>query len=162
MEKILISACLLGENVRYNAEVFLLENEILKNWIKEQRVVSFCPEVSGGLSIPRLPAEIVNSTAKEVLYGKGKVINSIGEDISDNFVKGAKLALEIIKKNNIKVAILKESSPSCGSNLVYDGTFSKIKKRGKGVTTTLLEENGIKVYNEKQIIEAKQYLEKII
>jgi uncharacterized protein YbbK (DUF523 family) len=161
MKKILISACLLGENVRYNAEVFPLENEILKNWIFENKLIPFCPEVAGGLPVPRLPAEIVNSTSKGVLNGEGKVINSAGNDVSDNFIKGARLALEIAKKNNIKIAILKESSPSCGSNTIYDGTFSKSKKMGKGITTTLLEENGIKVFNENQVSEAYLYLKSL-
>ncbi len=100
-----------------------------------------CPEVDGGLGVPRSPAEIQGE----------KVINSIGKDVTKEFEKGAKIALDLVKKYNIKVAILKSNSPSCSNKIIYDGSFSKTLKDGKGITTKLLQSQGIKVFNELEI-----------
>ena len=141
MEKILISACLVGDKTKYNGESNY--NPLIIDLLKKYELVPFCPEVEGGLKTPRLPSEIK----------KDKVINQEGKDVTKNYVKGAELALNICKYLDIKLAILKETSPSCGSNEIYDGTFSHKKIKGKGITTKLLEQNGIKVINETQIEE---------
>ena len=137
--KILVSACLLGERVRYDGKIVLHDNGVLKKLQKEGRVISICPEVEGGLSVPRDPAEIVGD----------KVITTNKKDVTKEFHKGALLALELVKKHGIKVAILKSNSPSCSCKFVYDGTFSKKLIKGKGVCAKLLQENGVKVFDER-------------
>ena len=99
------------------------------------------PEVEGGLPIPRKPSE-----------RKGdKVFNNAGKDVTKNFVEGAQKALNICKYLDIKIAVLKERSPSCGSNQIHDGSFKNKLIPGQGVTTELLRKNGITVYNEDEI-----------
>lgn len=141
MENLLISRCLLGENVKYNGKNnYNPKVEILK---KYYNLIPICPEVLGGLSIPRIPSEIIlNTTA---------VINKESQDVTKEFTLGAKLSLDIAKKYNVKLALLKDGSPSCGSSYIYDGTFTSIKVNGYGITTRLLIENNIKVYNENEI-----------
>ena len=143
MYKILISACLLGENVRYNGITKKLDHQILKQWQAENRLVVICPEVVGGLSTPRAPAE----------YNKqlDKVITTTGVDVTNAFQLGAKTALTLCQKHHIEFALLKESSPSCGSNNVYDGSFSQQKIAGAGLTTQLLKKYNINVYSEDNI-----------
>lgn len=153
--KILISACLLGYKVRYDGQDCLQSHLGLKKLIDSGAIVSFCPEVSGGLSTPRPPAEIANGlTGEDVLNKKAKVFSNQGVDVTAQFIKGAHNALEIAKKHQIKVAILKAKSPSCGSSKIYDGTFSRKLINGMGVTATLLNQHGIMVFDEDQIDEA--------
>lgn len=147
MEKVLISACLIGDNTKYDGT---------NNYVKDVTrlyplcdLVIICPEVFGGLSTPRSPSEIKN----------GQVINKKGKDVTSNFNTGANMSLFIAKQNNVKYALLKENSPSCGSSKIYDGSFTGKKVDGKGITTTLLEKEGIKVFNEKQIDELIKLLE---
>ncbi len=157
-EKILVSACLVGNKVRYNAADVPCENDWLEQWKAEKRIVAFCPEVAGGLTVPRLPAEMQRSNGAAVLAGNGKVLDNKGSDVTFHFVDGAKKALEAAQNNEIKVAILKENSPSCGSSFIYDGTFSGKRLEGQGVTTALLEQNGIRVFSENEIAAAADYL----
>jgi uncharacterized protein YbbK (DUF523 family) len=161
MEKILISACLLGQIVRYDGKEISLENPQLKRWHKEGRLITVCPEVNGGLPVPRPAAEIINGEGRSVLSGRARLQTINGTDVTENFLKGAFDALTTARQFDIKIAILKENSPSCGSSFIYDGTFSGTKKPGKGVTTALLEENGIRVFNENEIREAATYLNKL-
>ncbi len=157
-QNILISACLLGNPVRYNGTDLLLDHPLIKKWELEGRLISICPEVAGGLPTPRAPAEIVNGGGGSVLSKKSNVINKQGEDVSDAFILGAHEALTLAKENNCHAAILTERSPSCGSNIIYDGSFSNIKKKGVGVTSALLEQNGIKVFNQNQLEALKAHL----
>lgn len=158
-EKILVSACLVGSKVRYNAADVPCENGWLEQWLAEGRVVAFCPEVAGGLPVPRPPAEIFGGkTGGAVLAGDAQVRDNAGRDVSAYFVEGAKKALETAQKNHIKVAILKEKSPSCGSSFIYDGTFSGNRLEGQGVTTALLMKHGIRVFSENEIAAAALYL----
>jgi uncharacterized protein YbbK (DUF523 family) len=92
------------------------------------------------------------------LNGHKKVINIKGQDVTKYFLDGAQKALELSSLLGISLAILKEGSPSCGSNYIYDGSFSGIKKPGKGVTAALLEENGIRVFSEREIFKVEKYL----
>ena len=151
MNKVLVSACFLGELVRYNGEIKELLHPLLQKWQGEKRLISFCPEVSGGLPTPRPPAEIQSSS--------GKVITSSGKNVSNAFLRGANNALSVCVEHDIKYALLKESSPSCGSNTIYDGSFTQTKVNGQGVTTRLLRENGIKVFSEINIEELADLLE---
>ena len=112
MEKILISACLVGDKVKYDGHSNY--NEKVKLLLDKYELVPFCPEVEGGLSIPRKPSERV----------KDRVKMENGKDVTKNFERGAELALNICLYLGIKIAILKEGSPSCGSHKIYDGTFS--------------------------------------
>jgi uncharacterized protein YbbK (DUF523 family) len=155
--KLLISACLLGQKVRHDGGDKDCRGALLDELIEQDRVIAFCPEVAGGLSVPRLPAEIQNGDGAAVLAGQARVLDSSGNDVTQAFVDGARLALQLAQQHGIKVAILKERSPSCGGQAIYDGTFSKQFKPGRGVTAALLEQHGIKVFNETQINEAVAY-----
>ena len=158
MEKVLVSACLMGENVRYNGIVKNFENHVIKSWNRKGQVVTICPEVAGGLLVPRPSSEITGGDGSQVLKGYKKVINIYGQDVTEYFLKGAQKTLELANSLRIRLAILKEGSPSCGSSYIYDGSFSNIKKPGKGVSCALLEENGIRVFSEREIPEAEIYL----
>jgi uncharacterized protein YbbK (DUF523 family) len=158
--KILVSACLLGENTRYDGGHNRIDSSILAIWQVESRILSFCPEVEGGCPIPRPNAEISGGDGDSVIDGTSKVVNENGHDVTREYMLGAEEALRIAQSNAITIALLKARSPSCGSKRIYDGTFSNSLKRGKGVTTALLERNGIRVFNEDQIEEAERYLRK--
>lgn len=141
MENILVSSCIYGNNTKYNG--LNNYNPLIEKIKKKYNVILICPEVMGGLSTPRNPSEIKEN----------KVYSNTGVDVTKEYNKGAQIALELVKKYNITKAILKESSPSCGSNLIYDGSFSGKKINGMGITARLLVENGIEIYNENQIEE---------
>ena len=149
--KILISACLLGSPVRYNATDLLLEHPLMKKWQTENALVPLCPEVAGGLPTPRNPAEINSGDGLSVLRGQSKVQDKDDNDVTGAFVNGANHALKIAQQHNCAAAILTERSPSCGSQQIYDGSFSGVRKSGVGVTTALLEQNNIKVFNQHQL-----------
>ena len=144
---ILISACLAGLEVRYNGTH--CKNEALLDLIKMSNVMTVCPEVLGGLLTPREPAEIVGGDGQAVLDGTAKVISKTGQDVTANFIKGAYATLKRAQELNVSMIILKENSPSCGSSMIYDGTFSGSKVVGNGVTAALLKRNGIKVFSEE-------------
>lgn len=147
MEKILISACFLGARVRYDAEIIPLEHELITLWHQQGRLVVICPEVTGGLPTPRPPAEIQRHGDTQVI----DIITVTGNNVTEPFMKGAQAALALCKQHNIHYALLKESSPSCGSQFIYDGTFSGTKIKGQGVTTQLLQAHNVLVYSEKNI-----------
>ena len=128
--KILVSGCLLGENCKYNGGNNYSEK--VAEYIKGHEVISVCPECMGGLPTPRIPAEIVD----------GVVTNREGQVVDEEFRRGAQIALEIARKEQIDVAILQSRSPSCGSKQIYDGTFSGVKVDGQGVFAKLLKEHG--------------------
>ncbi len=131
--KILVSACLLGENCKYNGGNNYSEETV--RFIKGHTVVTVCPEVLGGLSIPRKPAEMVN----------GVIRNEDGISIDKEFRAGAKAALKIALSEGVDLAILQPRSPSCGGSSIYDGTFSGTLISGEGVFAALLRKNGIQV-----------------
>lgn len=161
MHKILVSSCLLGCRVRYDGADNNIDDQILLQWQQDDRLVSLCPEVTGGLPIPRPACEIVGGDGAKVLLNKAKVLSKSGEDFSEQYINGANIALELVKKHSIKIAILKKNSPSCGNNQIYDGTFTRNKIAGSGVVSSLLMQNGVKVFNESQLQEAKNYLESL-
>ncbi|MBZ4663401.1 MAG: hypothetical protein JG776_1103 [Caloramator sp.] len=146
---ILVSACLLGVCCKYNGGDN--KNQKVVDLVKKYNLIPVCPEQLGGLSTPRKPAEITAEDAKKVLDGIGKVVNVCGEDVTENFIKGAYETLKLAKLYDVKIAILKSKSPSCGCGFIYDGSFSGKLKSGNGVTTELLIQNGIKVYTEDVI-----------
>ena len=139
MERILISACLVGDNVKYNGGNN--KSPLIEKLLEKYELIPFCPEVEGGLSTPRHPSE-----------RKGEeVVNDIGEDVTDNFYRGAELAFNICLFLKIKIAILKDRSPSCGSKTIYDGSFSHKEIKGMGITAEYLTKKGIKVISEDEI-----------
>ena len=139
MQKILVSACLLGDKVNYKGQgKYTPDIEKIK---EKYDLVVFCPEVEGGLPIPRLPNEIRGD----------EVIRSDGKNVTKEFERGAKKALALCKYLGITKALLKENSPSCGSHMIYDGYFHDKKIPGLGITAKLLKENGIEVYSEEEI-----------
>lgn len=137
--KILVSACLLGENCKYNGGNNYCER--LTDIIKSNEVISVCPEVMGGLPIPRKPGEIRD----------GKVIDTEGVSIDAEFRRGAQLVLDIAKREKIEMAILQSRSPSCGVNQIYDGTFSHQLIAGMGVCARLLKDNGFRVVDVEDL-----------
>jgi uncharacterized protein YbbK (DUF523 family) len=142
-----ISACLVGCHCRYDGDANLVDRFQLM--VERGEAVFVCPEQLGGLSTPRPPAQIVGGTGEDVLDGKARVITDKGEDVTESFLKGAHEALRMAQLVKAKEAILKERSPSCGSSLIYDGTFTGNKIPGRGVTAALLERHGIQVYSEE-------------
>ncbi len=138
MKKVLVSACLLGENCKYNGKNNKCEKVIA---LREKGVefVAICPECFGGLKIPREPSEIKN----------GRVYSKSGEDVTEKFVSGAEKSLYIAEECFCDTAILKARSPSCGFGEIYDGSFSSSLVRGNGITAQLLYENGIRIYTEE-------------
>ena len=124
---IVISACLVGEKVRYDGNHKL--DLFYKNLIDEKKAISICPEILGGLQVPREPAEIIGGDGYDVWNDQAKVMTVKGRDVTIQFKEGAKRALSIIKDLNANTVILKSDSPSCGSTVIYDGTFTEIKRR---------------------------------
>lgn len=145
---ILVSSCLAGEKVRYDGQDQLQRQ--LKDLVDRKQAVTACPELLGGLSIPREPAEIIGGTGEDVLNGRAKVITISGKDVTAEYIDGAMKTLEICQKNKIHQVILKENSPSCGSQMIYDGSHTGNKKEGFGVTTALLRRYNIEVLSEGQ------------
>ncbi len=162
MIRILVSSCLLGQPVRYDGKAGSCDSDILSTWNNEGRLLSFCPEVSAGLSTPRPAAEIVGGDGKAVLEGLARVNNKNGRDVTASFIDGAKKAVQAAQLQTVRIAILKENSPSCGSTTIHDGFFNGVKQPGRGVTAELMVQNGIRVFNEFQIIDAQKYLQAII
>lgn len=141
--KILVSACLLGKNCKYNGGNNL--NQSVLDFIEGHDVIGVCPEQLGGLSTPRLPAEIVD----------GVVTNKEGVCVDNEFRKGAQAALTIALENKAELAILQSRSPSCGVKEIYDGSFSGRKIKGHGVFAKLLTVHGIKVLDAEDVGERK-------
>ncbi|MEB3101704.1 DUF523 domain-containing protein [Ferviditalea candida] len=148
---IVISACLAGLATRFDGKDNYIDE--LAELLRAGKAVLVCPEQLGGLPTPRHPAEIVGGNGADVLDGRAKVINSLGEDVTRQFIRGAEQTLKTAQAVGAAYAILKESSPSCGSTLIYNGSFSKQKQPGFGVTAALLRRHGIKVYSENNFHE---------
>ena len=131
--KIMVSACLLGTNCKYDGGNN--DSRILREFVKGHEIVPVCPEVLGGLPIPRIPAEIVN----------GRVINREGGSVDEAFRKGAEKALEIATDQKPDLIVLQSRSPSCGVNEIYDGTFSGKRIPGMGVFAKAAADAGFRV-----------------
>jgi len=160
MTNIGISGCLGYNFCRYDGNKFDANEKQAKKFLKQQGIndpnfVKVCPEQMGGLSTPRVPSEIVGGTGKDVWKGTAKVINQQGKDVTKKFKLGAINTLQLAVKKDIKAFILKEKSPSCGSNLIYDGSFEGNKIPGKGVTVALLNMFGIKIYPDTKVWKEK-------
>lgn len=142
----IVSACLIGIRCRYDGKS--KSNKEIMRLFQEEKLIPLCPEQLGGLTTPREPAELTGD-GLEVLNGKAKVIRKSGKDVTENFLRGAKETLKIIKLLRIKEAILKQRCPSCGCGMIYDGTFSGRLVKRDGVTAALLKLNGIKIITDE-------------
>jgi len=172
MERVLVSACLLGARVRYHGGDAACADPILLRWVSEGRVVAVCPEQEGGLPTPRPAAEIVllrssaqlassRRSGQAVIAGTARVQTAAGSDVTEAFCAGADRALDLVKRHGIRVAVLKDASPSCGSAVVFDGSFSGERIPGSGVTTALLDAYGVRVFNESQLEAAAEWLNRL-
>ena len=151
MIKIVVSSCLLGAAVRHDGRDKKSNHPVLQRWIEEGRVVSVCPEMLGGLGTPRPPSEIVND-------GSRRVRTIEGRDVTPEFEAGAQAVTEQAAEHQVRIAILKSGSPSCGSSFIYDGTFSKSAIPGEGITTEALRKIGVHVFSEDEIDAAEEYV----
>ncbi|ALP43255.1 DUF523 domain-containing protein [Aeromonas schubertii] len=146
--KILVSACLLGMPVRYDGRSKGLVSDWLSHLGAEGVLLPFCPEVAGGLPTPRPPAERRGE----------RVVTEAGLDVTAEFDRGAELALALCRREEIRIALLKEGSPSCGSGRIYSGRFDGISQPGEGKTAQLLRRHGITVFSEDQLGELASLL----
>ena len=150
--RILVSACLMGHAVRYDGQAKAFCHPLLERWREEGRLVTICPEVSAGMPVPRLPAEIEpGGLAGDVLAGRARVLESEGADVTAGFRQAAENALALAVETGCSYALLIDGSPSCGSGFIYDGSFSGQRRPGQGVTAALLEANGIQVFSPGEI-----------
>ena len=148
--KILVSACLLGYCVRYKGDS--CPQEMLLQPDIRQYLLPFCPECAGGLPTPRPPAEIQGKGGGQGVWQQtAKVINNEGRDVTAEYQKGALLCLQTMQKKHLTCAILKQRSPSCGTQEIYDGSFSGAKQTGRGVAASLLAQHGIALYSEEEL-----------
>ena len=155
-KKVLISACLLGKNCRYNGGHSKLNelNKLDVEWIP------VCPEEFGGLGTPRPSAEMQGG-AEDILNGKGKVLTNKGKNVTQEFIRGADKSLQSGLEVGVKTAILKSKSPSCGIGKIYDGSFTKILKTGDGIFAHLCNENYIECISSDNINQIKKTLAKL-
>jgi len=152
--KILVSACLMGAPVRYDGRAKTVHDALLARWRDEGRLVVVCPEVAAGFPVPRRPAEIRDGRdGQAVLAHCATIEDDAGNDVTDTFLLGARLALERARAEGCRYALLADGSPSCGSTFIYDGTFSATKHAGAGVTAALLRNEGLIVFAPNQIAE---------
>ncbi|MBB2205455.1 DUF523 domain-containing protein [Gluconacetobacter takamatsuzukensis] len=150
--KILISACLLGQPVRYDGGARPALHPALDRWREQGRLVVVCPELAAGFGVPRPPAEIAEGqSGPAVLAGTARVIEAGGGDVSAPYVAGAEAALALARAHGCAFAILTDGSPSCGSAFIYDGSFGGRRHAGMGVTAALLRAHGVEVFAESGI-----------
>jgi len=160
--KILISACLNGEPVRYDGNSNTARTEAirqrLQQWQQQGWLVAICPEISGGLPVPRPPAEIIAASGEDVLNGRAVIQTQSGDNVSAAFIDGAQAALALAQKHGVKAALLAARSPSCGTDSIYDGSFSGALKPGRGVTAALLEQYGIRCFTPENFAALEAFI----
>jgi uncharacterized protein YbbK (DUF523 family) len=140
---IIISSCLAGIPCRYDGKA-TPDAECIR-LVEEGRAMPACPELMGGLAAPREPCEIVGGDGEDVLCGRARILNKKGQDVTKEFIAGAKKFLEFLQLKGADMVYLKAKSPSCGAGIIYDGTFGSRLKPGDGVTVALLKRSGIRV-----------------
>lgn len=144
--KILVSACLMGFQVRYNGSQKAQLADALARWQREGRLVIHCPELAAGLPVPRLPAEILHAQGADVMQDRARIVESDGQDVTPHYQLAAWLALRAAQDAGCEAALLTD-----GSQYIYDGTFSGQRKPGSGVAAALLREHGIAVFSDQQL-----------
>ncbi|MBP0579091.1 DUF523 domain-containing protein [Labrys sp. LIt4] len=160
--KILVSACLVGRPVRYDGAAKTLDHPNLARWRDEGRLVVVCPELAGGFSVPRPPAEIDRGlSGSDVLAGTARVIDLTGADVTALYLAGARSALALARAEGCRFALLIDGSPSCGSAFIYDGAFAGRKHAGAGVTAALLRAEGLEVFTPLEIAVLAARLESV-
>jgi uncharacterized protein YbbK (DUF523 family) len=148
---ILISACLLGINCRYDGTA--KEAPELKKLLADYRLIPFCPETLGGLTVPRLPSEIQCGDGGQVLSGSARVRDRNGRDLTAEFIAGARMTLALAELHHPMLVVAKAKSPSCGAGQIYDGSFTGKLQHGDGVTIAMLRQAGYTVCSEKDFLE---------
>ena len=143
---------MLGERVRYDGQHNLIDHPILKHWHNQGRLIPICPEVAGGLTTPRAPAEIQSKYPILITTDKG-------EDVTPAFLDGAEKALELAQSEHVCCALMKAKSPSCGNQRIHDGSFTGQLVDGAGAAAAELMRNGIPVFNEQQLDELFEFIE---
>ncbi len=153
----LVSSCLCGNHCRYDGSAGdLSQYQAIQRLLAKGLAVPVCPEVLGGLAVPRPPAEISGGTGASVLQGKAKIVNSAGGDVTGNYVSGAWKSLLIGLETGCTKAILKARSPACGAGLIYDGKFQKNLIPGDGVFAALLKAHGFVVFSDEDFLGNKE------
>lgn len=151
MATILVSACLLGDNVRYDGGNSLIEHAAIKNWLDQGRIVKVCPEREGGLPVPRPAAEIISRFPP-------RIMDANQNDFTSEFLDGAERARLLAKQHKACCALMKSKSPSCSNGQVYDGSFSRTLTDGPGIAAAELLQYGIPVFNEHQLTELVNFV----
>lgn len=151
-----ISACLAGVACRYDGKS--QEQTALKKLVEAGHAIMVCPEVLGGLPIPRKPAEIIGGDGFDVWEGTAQIWECQGEEVTESYKAGARLAYKVLQEKKVTTLILKEKSPSCGSGMIYDGTFTGSKITGVGVATAYFINKGLKIFSEEQLIQEEGLL----
>ncbi len=147
--QILVSACLLGAPVRYDGRAQDLRSALLDRWQAAGLIVPLCPELAGGLPVPRPPAEIeAGAQGWQVWLGQARLRDAQGGDPTAAFRAGAEAALALVRRHGLRIAVLKEGSPSCGSQRIASGHFDGVKRPGEGLTAALLRHHGVQVFSE--------------
>lgn len=148
---LLISACLLGQPVRYDGQAKGQSAAQLSALTERFQLIPICPECAGGLPVPRPAAEICGGDGKAVWQGSARVMTASGDDVSHAFMRGAELSLALAQQHGCKLALLKANSPSCGNRHIYNGNFEAQLQPGAGVCSSLLTAHAIHVFNEEEI-----------
>lgn len=155
MQLVLVSACILGERVRYHGGHAFNDDPHLAIWIRQGRVRALCPEVMAGFGTPREPAEIEGGVGgRRVLDKTARVLTRSGSDVTNQFTAGANAAVEVARATAAQVAVLKDGSPSCGSRYIADGGFAGRRVMQEGLTAAAFRSMGLAVFNEHQIEQA--------
>jgi len=148
---VLLSACLAGVECTYKAE------GKTRRWavdlVAQGRGVPVCPEVAGGLPVPRPEAEIRGGEGRDVLHGGARVVDVNGRDVTDAYLKGARIALTAARRTGARIAVLKARSPACGCGAIYDGTFGGVLRDGDGVAAAALKGEGVTVVSDEEVSE---------
>lgn len=149
MKKILVSECLYGGRaVRYDGAEKACDHPVFRKWKKQGRLIPVCPEILGGLPVPREEAQLQGD----------QVITRSGNDVTENYVRGAEEALRIATEKDVICCVMKEGSPSCGSSEIHDGSFTGTKIPGEGLATGYLRACGFEVFSEDEIEEAAAFV----
>ncbi len=152
MDRILVSACLIGWPVRYDGAAKTAHHPLLAQWADEGRLVPLCPETMAGMTTPRPAAEIVpDASAADVLEGRAAIRDADGGDHTQAFREGARIAVSTARVRAARFALLTDGSPSCGSQLIADGRFSGKKRLGEGVAARALRDAGVEVFSLDEI-----------
>jgi uncharacterized protein YbbK (DUF523 family) len=138
---ILVSACLCGENCRYDGKNSL--SPAVRDLLRRGKAIAVCPEVLGGLPVPRERCEMTRDS-----QGETRIVSERYNDFTAQYTLGARATLFIARANHVRTAVLKSLSPSCGFGEIYDGSFSGVRTAGHGLAALLLWQNGIRVFTE--------------